>query len=172
MEYPHIDPALRKTMLAEISADSAAGTLYLSPRLNFSGEEHWEPLLRAAVERQDARWLADNLDAYKYLRKTEKERFVTVRIPFEAAHTLAESEFNRFYSRAVCRRAQEQGLTHVEIRAGRELSRAPQSARDLAGKRRKAGELYASLREATSVDKALGLKVFEPTGLSVALPES
>lgn len=169
MNYASLDPELRQAMLAELDADVAAGRVYLSPRLNFAGEEHWEPLLRAAVERHDACWLAENLEAYKYLRKTEKQRFVTARIPFEAPQTLADSEFNRYYSRALCQRALAANQTHVVVRAGRDLSQAPEKARELVGRSFAASELHASLQTAKSVDEALKLRCFEPTGLTVAL---
>ncbi len=171
MHYRHLDDALRQTMLAEIAADAAAQRLYRSPRLNLDGEEAWESLLRAAVERHDAHWLTDNLKAYRYLRKTEKRQMLTVRVPFEAPRALAEGQFNRFYVRAVCLRAQAAGRDAVVIVAGRDLVEAPQAARDLVGSQLEAEELRCKLEAEYRVDRALGVRTLEPSGLTVGLIE-
>src|SRR5262249_36924523 len=107
-------------MLEEIERDVAEGTLYVSPRLSNTGQQNYLTLLREAVRDHDAAWLAAELRGRGRLRATESRArptvgYTTARVPTTAANTFAEGEFNRYYARALCRRALEDRVPELVV---------------------------------------------------------
>lgn len=100
LSYSNLDADTRRLMLEEIDLDIAAGRLYLSGWLNLAGQSAFPGLLRRAAEDQDDEWLAGQL--------RDGDRLATG-VEATAAQILAEGEFNRFYMRALCRRAIDEG---------------------------------------------------------------
>jgi hypothetical protein len=90
-------------------------------------------------------------------------------VPQNAAQTFAEGEFNRFYARAVCRLAIEQGQNEVRIyRARSSQSPRPESL-VLVGQHRNAHDILEDIRSHSSIDPALKLPLGPNSGLSVEL---
>src|SRR5262245_52245434 len=125
LNLTNLDPRTRLLMLDEIHQDVASGTLYLSPRLSDRGQADYPELLATAVQAHDEEWLAERLREQDLLNATEPRRkpkggYTTARVPVTAADTLAEGEFNRFYARALCRRAILDGISDLVVYRAKE----------------------------------------------------
>lgn len=174
MFYSNLDARTREIMLEEIEHDVANGRLYISRRLTPAGERAWEGLLRDAVRSGSDETLAKALQRHGYLLSYEERHTrggpSLVRVPHNAAEVLAEGEFNRFYCRALCRRAtatDDEGLVQV-YRAKVVSHPRPESEQKL-GLLVSAERLLADLRAHPGVDTALGIPAGPGSGLSVAL---
>ncbi len=174
MSYSNLDTRTRELMLEEIEHDVANGRLYISARLTPFGERAWEGLLREAARSGSDETLAMALQSRGCLQSHEVRRtrngLSRARVPHNAAALLAEGEFNRFYCRAICRRAMDiddDGL--VQVRRAKVVSQPrPESERKL-GLLISAERLLDDLRIHPGVDTALGIPAGPGSGLSVAL---
>ena len=90
------------------------------------------------------------------------------RVPVTAPDTMAEGEFNRFYIRAVCRRAIETSNPTVAVYRARASDNPRPESEALVGKVFQAAELLRDLTKSAGVEAALGMA--KPnSGLSVAM---
>jgi len=160
-------------MLEEIEADVADAAIYVSNYLSDRGAHEWPNLLRSAAKDHDDAWLSMQLGASGRL-KTEVQRrkpkggFTMVQVPVTAPDTLSEGEFNRYYIRALCRRAIEDKVGHVTIYRARASENPRPESEAIVGERIDATKLLADLRANPGVEAALGLA--KPnSGLSVCL---
>ena len=103
-------PEIRKLMHEELDLDIASNNqFYLSPHLTSTGQKLWHISL----------WHATNRGTEKTLYLCIKNRiqhptlFANKNTSKVIARTLADDEFNRFYMRAVCRFAIQNG--HQEL---------------------------------------------------------
>lgn len=139
---PNLTPEVRRHMRAEIEADQRAGRLYQSGRLTPDGLARWFGLLCEAADAHDDAWLERALGAGLVAASSSDGR----RVPSDAAQTLAECEFNLYFTRAFCLRVLEAGHTHVEVyRARPSANPRPESVR-LQGQNLDAQELLEDLR--------------------------
>lgn len=127
LHYEDLDERTRHFMLEEVESDVAENVLYISPRLNISGQQDYERLLKEAISEHDDTWLTAELRYGDYFNPTlerhTQKGITTQKMPSNAPDTLAEGEFNRFYIRGLCRRAIEDDIREVEVYRGRESSR-------------------------------------------------
>lgn len=170
MNLIHLDARTRALMRAEVETDCASGQLYVSERLSPTGQEAWPNLLLAAIDHGDARTLAAELQRPGILNAMTMRKTGPARMPRDAHETLAEGEFNRYYMRAVCRRALEDGVTEVEVYRAKAVVRPRPESQAKLGTRVNAEVLLADLRTHIGVDTALGLPAGPNSGLSVRLP--
>lgn len=87
-----------------------------------------------------------------------------------AHEMLAEGEFNRFYIRAICLRAIEDGIPEVIVYRAKAVQNARSESARKIGQGHAAEELLRDLRTHQGVDTALGLPPGPNSGLSVHLP--
>lgn len=173
--YENLDQQTREFMLKELELSISNGSLYISSRLNEQGRSNWEYLLREAIKNNDDTWLASQLRKQNYL-KSEEERHLSggrttiARVPTTAADTLAEGEFNRFYSRGLCARALASGVLEVEVYRGKEVQQPRPESETKIGNRFAAGELLEDLRKSKGVEPALGIPPGPNTGITIKLP--
>ena len=159
-------------MADELALDDSAGITYASTQLNAGGTYAWPRLLAEALESHDPEWLGDEMEAGNYFNATAtrmtKNGPITVAVPSDAAHKLANGEFNRYYVRAVCLLAIERGQPDVTvIRAKISLNPRPESQMAI-GNRLSAAALLADMRDTRDYDTLLGIN--KPnSGLSVSL---
>ncbi|MEG6549439.1 hypothetical protein V6C53_04265 [Desulfocurvibacter africanus] len=141
--YDSLDEETRRWMLVELDEDEQGGVLYYPPLLTDRGREEYRWLLREALKHHDDAWLAHGLDKPGLLRieeadsgavgLTQRKRYGTHErkriekpnsevmgrsqdaVPTDVIENMAADEFNRYYSRGVCRRVLESGLGQVEI---------------------------------------------------------
>lgn len=115
LQYVDMCDEVRSNMISEIQYDGE--NLYISSWLNEAGAIGWRDLLIEACESGSDETLADTLRKkyylrYSYLRRT-KSGHTQVRVPFNAHETIAESNFSRFYLRAVCLFAKAKGVNEL-----------------------------------------------------------
>ncbi len=175
LQLENLDNRTRRFMVEELELDLAQGTLYISPRLSERGVRDYEPLLREAIENGNEVSLSASLRSQRRMRTTELRRrptggHATARIPRNAADTLAEGEFNRFYARGLCRRALEDGIEELVVyRAKRVRTPRPESVAKI-GTTVSARALLEDLRTSQGIEPALGIPPGPNSGLSVRLP--
>lgn len=173
----------RVLMVEELDLDQrGAGRLCVSPRLTERGRLDWPLLLRVALGQRDSDWLAAELGRHARLHETELRPGadplsppLLVRVPVNAAELLAGGEVNRYYARAVCRRAlQERGpLAVVQIYRAKAVRQERSTSGQRVGTLLAAGAVLDDLRRHTSEDvPALGVPSGPGSGLSVRLPRA
>lgn len=169
----NLDDRTRKLMLDEVELDIANGKLYISSRLNDSGQIEYQNLLRDAIKSGDDSSLANQLRGKMKLteqRQRPKGGFIVANVPFTAPDTLAEGEFNRFYARGLCCRAIEEKVPALEVYRAK-LGKQPRpESQAMLGKKVEAKALLDDLRSSPGVEPALGIPPGPNSGLSVRLP--
>ena len=124
--YYNLDDRTRQLMLEEMEYDIANNQLHISPFLSGQGQRDYPNLLRETIQGGTDESLAEKLRSHRRIaralprRNKQKSGYLLASVPENAADIVAEGEFNRFYIRAVARRALEDGLR--EIRFARELA--------------------------------------------------
>jgi len=161
-------------MRAEVEREIAAGTLYLSDRLNSAGLREYPSVLLEAMDNGTPASFAAAIRSRGLLNQAEtavKGSPPEVVSPV-AADALAKGEFNRFYMRGVCARAIAAGVGSVEVyqaRLQRVENPLPESEA-MIGRKLDPEALLNDLRSHRLVDRALGLPVEAHSGLSVWFP--
>jgi len=171
----NLDEKTRALMLAEVAQDVAAGTLYLSNRLSPAGSAAYPALLTEAVRSHDDAWLASQLRSDgNLLTKEQKKRpsggYTLADVPYTAADTLAEGEFNRFYIRGLCLRVIEENVPSLVVYRAKAVTNARSESERKIGASVSPQVLLDDLRSHTGLDTALGLPPGPNSGLSVFLP--
>jgi len=171
LQLDNLDARTRQLMASEFERDVSSGTLYISGRLNTKGKLIYPDLLRTAIESKDADWLADSIRAGGLLNPTEQRKNgVVARVPVTAADTLAEGEFSRFYIRALCCRALEDGLPCLVACRCRAVENPRPESQAKVGSHVDPDALLADLRRNVGVETALGVPAGPNSGLAVRLP--
>ena len=170
--FKNLDEQTRKLMLDEINIDISSGQLYYSKRFNDTGIKLYPSLLQQAVESGDEEHLATSLKHNQSFKNEEERRTKTgvtfVKVPETAHQTFAESEFNRFYIRALCMRAITNGQQLIVYRA-RHSDNPRAESEMMINRMVDPNRLLADLRNNIGVDTALGLPPGPNSGLTVKL---
>lgn len=117
----NLDDRTRQLMLEEMEYDIAHNQLHISPFLSGQGQRDYTNLLREALESGNDEILAQKLREHRRILRTLPRRnpkgggYSISATPENAAQVLAESEFNRYYIRALARRAIEDGIQELVI---------------------------------------------------------
>jgi hypothetical protein len=177
LKYLNLDARTRAFMLEEIEMDIAAGTLYLSPWLTEVGKRDWPQMMRDATTQGSDATLAGEIVRNGRLSKTAQRRkpkgapgFVTYTVPPTAPDTMAEGEFNRFYVRALCRRAIEDKIPGLIVYRAKSVAVPRPGSEEKIGTQIDPSAVLADLRESPGVEPALGLPPGPNSGLSAKLP--
>ncbi|MDQ5985887.1 MAG: hypothetical protein CSYNP_01604 [Syntrophus sp. SKADARSKE-3] len=175
LEYRNLDERTRMLMLIEIDRDINSRTLYISDNLNIQGKNDYSNLLRnAAASGNDMTLAADIkvcLNSHEKPRLLKSGEYSKPPIMRSNAHEmLAEGEFNRFYVRAVCSCAMEDGLNNVIVYRAKYVNNPRPESDAKIGEAISAQALLSDLRANPGVDTALGLPPGPNSGLSVQLP--
>jgi hypothetical protein len=134
LKYKNLDEKTRNFMLEEINQDITNNALYMSPRLTEAGRTKYPELLKTAAVSGDDDQLSLQL---RFLFNANEERrnkngTVTLsKVPSNAHETLAEGEFNRFYIRALCRRAIDEKVQLMIYRAKTVVNPRPESQKKI-----------------------------------------
>jgi hypothetical protein len=174
MYFPDLDEAVRARMVEEIRFDTERGALYVSGRLTQAGRARWPDMLSRAAASGTPAGLAGGLRAAEFLVTTETSHRNGMpygrAVPDNAADTLAEGEFSRFYIRAVCAIALERGQTQVVVYRAKNVATPPADSNSLIGSSVAAQAVLDDLRTRPGIDAALGIPPGPNSGLSVRLP--
>jgi hypothetical protein len=171
----NLDQRTRALMLEEVDHDLQNGTMYVSPRLSNTGLQNYVALLNEAFHAFDAAWLAEQLRNLGRMRRTEQKvnprgGYVTARISSQAAEGLADDEFNRFYIRALCRRAIADDIPALVVYRARPVKHPRPTSEKKVGNLVDPRELLDGLRARPGMRPAMGLPPGPNSGLSVRLP--
>jgi hypothetical protein len=175
LQLENLDARVRDLMLAEIALDVERRSLYLSRRFTPAGEGDYPLILKDVVLSGGDADLAMKLRLHGCFAETETRQLKSgkisvAKVPVTAPETFAEGEFNRFYLRAVCRVAIDDGFNEVVVYRARRSENPRPESEALIGKRLDAKELLDDLRRSTGVDTCLGLPPGPNSGLSAKLP--
>lgn len=175
LAYRNLDERTRNLMVAEIERDVAAHTLFLSDNLSAQGRNDYPNLLRNAARTGNDVTLAaeirSRLNSHEKPRALKDGSFSKPPVMRSNAHEmLGEGEFNRFYIRAVCLRAIEDGIKQVIVYRAKEVEHARSESEAKIGQAVSAEQLLNDLRTHPGLDTALRLPPGPNSGLSVHLP--
>src|SRR4026207_1599644 len=125
--FENLDDRTRQLMLAEMDYDIDHNELHISPFLSGQGQRDYTNLLREALQSGNDETLAQNLRAHRRLIKTLPRRkpkggYAIAATPENAAEVLSESEFNRYYIRALARRAIEDGIPELVVYRAKQVN--------------------------------------------------
>lgn len=165
---------VRALIEEEVQMDIDARSMYQSPRLTDEGWAGYPALLLEAVRSHDPPWLEQQIKLRGWIKDQEQRVRNGVvhwaRVPYTAAQTLAEGDFNRYYIRAVCCAAILAGNDTVLVYRAKQVENPrPESVR-LTGSKLSAQKLLDDLRiNSNKLETALGLPPGPNSGLSACL---
>ena len=173
IRYENLDSVTRGYMLEEIQL----GGHYESPRLTQEGLSAWPELMLQAAQGHDDDWLAQQLLSKGYLRSEESytrdgvTRSGRINQP-HAAQQLGEGEFNRYYIRGLCRRAESEGKNKLIIYRGKEVNNPRPESEEKIGSAVSTEMLLSTLRknDFVTIEDAIGIPGGPNSGLTCRLP--
>lgn len=161
-----LDARTRNFMLDEFDSDH---NVYRSPRLRPNAMGDYVGLLRRALKESDEGWLAGEIRRSNLIREHDDRGN---KVPFNAAETLACDQFNRYYMRALCLRAIEDGIEELEVYRARDVDEARGESLQMVGRRFAPGFLLEVLRAEIGSATALKFPPGPNSGLSLRIPRS
>jgi hypothetical protein len=173
-----LDERTRELMVAELDYDEERNQLHISPYLSNQGVHDYPRLLRQALAEGAPETLAAALGEQRRIARTGHRRKVSggytiVTVPENAAEMLANDAYNRYYIRAVARRALEMGFDEVVVYRARPVAEPRQESEELVETTVDAAALLEDLRQHTGPERpSLGIPAGPNSGLSVHLPAS
>lgn len=176
LTFYNLDERTRQLMLEEVEYDIARNQLHISPFLTGQGQRDYVNLLREAVQTGDDETLAESLRSHRRITRTLPRRnklkggYMIAATPANAAEILAESEFNRFYIRALARRAIEDGIPELVVYRAKKVLKPRPESEALIETTLSPEALLTDLREHSDQPPALGIPSGPNSGLSVRLP--
>lgn len=156
-EFLQLDDVTRDFMLDEMSRDVHIGDLSLSKRFTPEGKAAYPALLEAALRSESETELTAALAQSEYWLATELRDGVEIKVRGDANKLLAESEFSKFYARAICRRAMSHQSNVVQVYRARHSSRPRPGSQDIIGQQFPATTLLDDLRTNKLLGQALGV---------------
>jgi hypothetical protein len=172
----NLDDRTRQLMLDEMEYDVTQNQLHISPFLSGQGQRDYANLLREAIQSGNDETLAESLRGHRRILRTlprhnPKGGYSISATPENAAQVLAESEFNRYYIRALARRAIEDGITELVIYRAKPVSNPRPESEARIETTLSPQELLDDLRSHPGDEPpTLGVPSGPNSGLSVRLP--
>lgn len=158
--YCDLDETVRAQMLSEAQADIVSDSLYLSSRFSDAGASAYPSLLKAAIREGDESTLEGELSSHPYFVGEERVEGASgtyvKKVPWNAARTFAQGEFDRFYLRGLARVAIDAGIQLVVYRAKQVEDPRPESEA-LVGAGVSPAALLEDLRGSKGFEGFLGL---------------
>jgi hypothetical protein len=173
--YFNLDQRTRQLMLDELDFDIANNQLHISPFLSGQGQRDYVNLLRQAIQSGSDETLEKDLSAHRRItralpRKKRTGGFGVAATPRNAAQILAEGEFNRYYIRALARRAIDDGINELVVYRAKRVRRPRAQSEALIESTLPPKDLLEDLRTNPDRPPALGVPGGSSSGLSVRLP--
>jgi len=170
LNYENLDAETHHLMLEEVEMDG--DTLYRSNYLNETGKACWVEILSDAARNGTDDSLAGTLrerNCFKQEveRRKPKGGFSMVAVPHTATQTLAESQFNMYYMRALARRAINDKQSLIVYRAKAVDNPRAESER-LIGTQLDPINVLEELRKTHGVEPSIGIPL-PNSGLTVKL---
>ena len=173
--YHNLDERTRQLMLEEMDYDITNNQLHISPFLSGQGQHDYANLLREAIQSGTDETLEKSLRTHRRINRTLPRRkpeggYMIAAAPANAARILAEGEFNRFYIRALARRALEDGIKELIVYRARPSSKPRPESEALVETTLPPEDLLKDLRAHPDQPPTLGVPSGPNSGLSVRLP--
>ena len=174
--FENLDDRTRQLMLDEMEYDVANNQLHISPFLSGQGQRDYANLLREALQSGDDEKLAESLRDHRRIlrtlpRRNPKGGYSISTTPENAAQVLAESEFNRYYIRALARRAIADGISELVIYRAKPVSNPRPESEARVETTLSPQQLLDDLRSHPGDEPpTLGVPSGPNSGLSVRLP--
>lgn len=149
--FQNLTDSVRDKMLSEVEMDIANENLYVSGRLNQTGIEQYSVFLKESIKDGNEETLEASLIDNDCLKKTEVHNGKINKVPSNSAKLIAQSEFNRFYIRAICLEAIESGIEYVEVYRSRESSYSRPESEAMIGRQINPNKLLEDLRVSIGV---------------------
>ncbi len=171
--FKNLDSLTRSYIVEAIDEAEQTNNIYYSARFNNAGREQWLNLLKEAAKEHNDHWLAFQLQARQLMVDFEGVHaplgnYTIKHVPHNAAETMAEGQFNRFYILGLCKRAKSEGITELAIYRAKERYEPRSSSQVLIGKLISVDEIEAQLKETSASFKSSLVK--PNSGLSAKLP--
>jgi hypothetical protein len=175
LNYVNLDTETRPFMVEEIELDVSKGPMRPSSWLSGSGLAEWPALILDAARHGDDGWLASQLRSKLRLNPTTQRRkgtgeVITCKLPVTAPETPAEGEFNRFYIRAICRRAIAACVPYVIIYRAKSVRTPRPGSEQNIGSSLDPSVLLKAIRATQSFETMVYGLLGPNSGLSVKLP--
>lgn len=173
-EFDNLDITTRNHMVEELEIDLERGDLYLPHRVKQEEHDAYINMLRSSLTIDSPETFANDIQLGNILNSHENRRSKTgkiflVRVPRTAKQTLSEGEFNRYYIRAICKRALEEGIDELESYRAKSVGSPRASSTRLVGTTINSKTLLEDLRSNIGIDTALGVPAGPNSGLSVRI---
>ena len=171
----HLDERTRALMLEELAYDLERNALHISPYLSNQGIYDYPNLLRDSLRDGDEESLAAALSQQRRIARTGHRRrpgggYTIVTVPQNAAEMIAADAFNRYYIRAVARRALEDGVEELIVYRARPVENPRPESEERIETTVNPRALLEDLRAHTGEPPELGIPAGPNSGLSVRLP--
>lgn len=167
LKLEKLDDITRKYMIEEMQGDVSERKVYISSRLNADGKIKFQELLISSAKSGNDSTLAGSLVGY-FNEKESNGKGSYKSIPYNANVTLAEGEYNRYYIRALCRRAIIENK-RIEVCRVRDSFRPRLESECRIGEIVDAAMLLEDLRNSLGQNTFLGIPGGVNSGLSVKL---
>ena len=175
--FENLDERTRGLMLDEMKYDITNNQLHISPFLSGQGQRDYAHLLQEAIQNGNDETLAESLREHRRIVRTQPRRqpkaggYSIAATPENAAEVLAESEFNRYYIRALARRAIEDGIEELVIYRAKPARNPRPESESRVETSLSPQDLLEDLRSHPGDEPpALGVPSGPNSGLSVRLP--
>ena len=174
--FENLDDRTRQLMLEEMEYDIANHQLHISPFLSGQGQRDYENILRDALQSGNDETLAESLREHRRILWTLPRRNPTggysiAATAENAAQVLAESEFNRYYIRALARRALEEGIPELVVYRAKPVTTPRPESEARIETSLSPQDLLEDLRAHTGDERpSLGVPSGPNSGLTVRLP--
>ncbi|MCC7560931.1 MAG: hypothetical protein KO318_10990 [Methanobacterium sp.] len=163
------DEGIRDLMLNEIEIDISKENLYIGKQLKPGYENVYIDLLKESVSRGDCDSLANGIENNNCLLNEVPDRRTKTgmrKVPKDAHSKLAEGEFNRFFIRALCRKAIDDGFG-LEIYRAKSVRNPRSTSERLIGQTVDPNQLLEDLRINPGKNTTSGIPGGPNSGLSV-----
>ena len=174
--FENLDDRTRQLMLEEMEYDIANHQLHISPFLSGQGQRDYDNILRDALQSGNDETLAESLREHRRILRTLPRRNPTggysiAATAENAAQVLAESEFNRYYIRALARRALEEGIPELVVYRAKPVTTPRPESEARIETSLSPQDLLEDLRAHTGDERpSLGVPSGPNSGLTVRLP--
>jgi hypothetical protein len=176
LRYENLDDETRKFMVEEIEMDIQSDKVYRSSYLTQSGQGAFPDLVLEAAKTGNDDTLTGSLrgkfNTTTMRRKPRAHGYYRAAVPVNAAEVLAESEFNRYFVRGLCRRAIGSGIERLQVfRAKAVAQPRPESERKI-GLLVLPDVVLSDVRKSQEygVETALGIPPGPGSGITLRIP--
>lgn len=166
--FQNLDSVTRELMKQELEYDQKNNNLYISTRLNERGIQLYPELFKKAIDTGDEATFGIDLRSQDCFNVHVLRNDKPTKMPSNAHETLSEGEFNRYYIRALCRRAINEGCK-LEIYRAKQVFDPRQSSENRIGQIVDPEKELSDLRNNIGKNTLLGIPNGPNSGLSLKI---